>query len=395
MSLLLHAILALLWIPAVACCVYLLALTLLSGKPRTPARSSGRLRFDVIVPAHDEAAVIARTVESLLGLDWPRDQFRIFVVADNCTDATASLARAAGAYVIERNSADLRGKGYALQYAFRASHEAAWADAVVVVDADSTVSTNLLEAFAARIEAGADAVQAHYGVLNPQASWRTQLMTVAKTCFHVVRSRGRERLRLSCGLRGNGWCVTHHLLAEVPYSAFSLAEDVEYGITLGLAGHRVHYADEAHVLGEMVTVERAARTQRRRWEDGRALLLRTQTKPLLRAAWGYSDAACLDLALDLLLPPITTVGFAIVLLTAATLPVAVFAPGFAFWIAPALFCCASLGVHVARGWQLSGLGARGFLALAQAPRFLFWKMALALRTRASVEWIRTAREPRP
>src|SRR6185503_643631 len=153
----------------------------------------------------------------------------------------------AGAYVIERNDSVRRGKGFALQYAFRASHEAAWADAVVVVDADTEVSTNLLEAFATRIEAGADAVQVRYGVLNSEASWRTQLLAVAKACFHDVRSRARERLALSCGLRGNGWCVTHCLLAEIPYEAFSLVEDVEYGITLGLAGYRVHYADEAFV----------------------------------------------------------------------------------------------------------------------------------------------------
>ena len=94
---------------------------------------------------------------------------------------------------------------------------------------------------AARIAGGAVAVQAHYGVLNPQASWRTQLITIAKGAFHIVRSRARERLGLSCGIRGNGWCVTHELLQRVPYRCFSLTEDLEYGIQLGLAGLRVGY----------------------------------------------------------------------------------------------------------------------------------------------------------
>ena len=92
--------------------------------------------------------------------------FRVLVVADNCTDSTAALARAAGAEVLERDDTERRGKGYALDFAFHASQAHGWADAVVVVDADTEVSANLLEAFAARIENGAKAIQAHYGVLN-------------------------------------------------------------------------------------------------------------------------------------------------------------------------------------------------------------------------------------
>jgi 1,2-diacylglycerol 3-beta-glucosyltransferase len=387
-----HVVLALLWLPLVVACLYLLTLTLFSRTPGPQPQSSRRLRFDVIVPAHDESPVIARTVKSVLALDWPRDHFRIFVVADNCTDDTAVVARDAGAYVIERNDQDCRGKGYALRYAFRASRESGWADAVVVVDADSIVSPNLLEAFATRIEGGADAVQAHYGVLNPDASWRTRLMTVAKTCFHVVRSRGRESLGLSCGIRGNGWCVSHCLLAEVPYSAFSLVEDVEYGIALGLAGYRVHYADEAHVLGDMPAGEKAARSQRRRWEGGRAQMVRTQSWPLASAWWQYSEPVCIDLLIDLLVPPLTYLAAAVAGATVLTLVAALVAPELSIWLAPALIACAGLGLHIARGAQLSGLGTRAIGALLHAPRFLAWKLALVAQPQRPGEWIRTQRE---
>ena len=150
-----------------------------------------------------------------------------------------------------------------------------------MIDADAEVSSNLLEAFAGRIEQGIQAVQVHYGILNPMASWRTRLITIAKAAFHIVRSRARERLKLSCGIRGNGWCVTHELLKRVPYQAYSLTEDLEFGIDLGLAGYRVAYADEAHSDAEMVTNEKVASTQRRRWEDGRFAMVRSRTLPLL------------------------------------------------------------------------------------------------------------------
>ena len=155
MTLIAHLVLLALALPAAAASLYLLAFTLLSPALPPVLRSSRRLRFDVIVPAHDEAAVIEAAVASLRKLDWPAESFRILVVADNCSDATAALARAAGADVIERFDTTLRGKGYALALAFQHSQARKWADAVVVVDADTQVSANLLEAFSARIETGA------------------------------------------------------------------------------------------------------------------------------------------------------------------------------------------------------------------------------------------------
>lgn len=388
----LHLLLFAIALPAAAACLYLLAFTLLSQRPAPGPRSSRRLRFDVIVPAHDEAAIIAGVVASLRRLDWPADGFRILVVADNCSDATAPLARAAGAQVLERHDAVNRGKGYALAFAFEASRRDDWAYAVVVVDADSEVSPNLLEAFAGRIECGAKALQAHYGVLNAQAHWRTRLMAIAMACFHRVRSRARERLQLSCGLRGNGWCVTHRLLREVPYRAFSLAEDVEYGITLGLTGHRVHYADEAVVDALMVTGEAAATTQRQRWEDGRHQLVRSRIGPLLKASGGIDGAVCFDLLLDLLMPPLSYVAMNVALLLLLSGLAWIWVPSALLWVGIALACAASLLLYVLRGWQLSGVGPRGLLDLLHAPFFVAWKLMLMLRAHDSMQWVRTRRE---
>jgi 1,2-diacylglycerol 3-beta-glucosyltransferase len=390
-SFIVFVLLAVIAIPAVIACAYVLMLTLLSQRLTALSPSSRTLQFDIIVPAHDEASVIERTVSSLRKIDWPADRFRVWVIADNCTDTTAELARQAGADVLERHDTSLRGKGYALEFAFRASRQRAWAKAVVVVDADAEVSRNLLAAFAARLENGNHAVQAHYGILNPMASWRTRLITIAKAAFHIVRSRARERLQLSCGIRGNGWCVTHELLSQVPYQAYSLTEDLEYGIDVGLAGYRVAYADEAHSNAEMVTDENVASTQRRRWEDGRFQLIRSRTIPLLRAAIRRADVVCLDLALDLMVLPLSYVALHVLLLICAALLAAHWQVAQLFWVWLSLGCAASLLLYVLRGWQLSGIGARGLLDLARAPGFVIWKLMLMLRTRTQ-GWVRTARE---
>lgn len=384
-------VMVILAVPAAFSCVYLLILTLLSAPVPPPARSSRKLRFDLIVPAHNEQDGITRTVASLLSVDWPRDRFRVLVVADNCHDETAAVARAAGATVLERHDEQMRGKGRALAHAFAASAAAGFADAVVVVDADAEVSANLLEAFAARIERGAAAIQAHYGILNPWASWRTQLITIAKGAFHTVRSRARERLGLSCGIRGNGWCVLHALLREIPYRFFSLSEDVEFGIALGLAGHRIEYAGEAFANADMAASEKTARSQRQRWEKGRYQTIRAFTAPLLRAAIRQRSLICLDLAFDLLVPSLSYVVLNLILLglAAALLVSFGFAP--VFWVWLALGCFTALALHVLRGWQLSGIGLKGLSALAHVPAFILWRIRILFGKKSS-EWVRTERE---
>jgi cellulose synthase/poly-beta-1,6-N-acetylglucosamine synthase-like glycosyltransferase len=392
MTWIINLMLFVLALPATAISIYLLRFTLLSRAPQQIDRSSRRLRFDVIVPAHNEAAVIEAVVANLLKLDWPVDGYRVLVIADNCTDATASLARMAGAEVLERHDLARRGKGYALAYAFEASQARRWAHAVAVVDADTEVSPNLLEAFAARIESGAKAIQVHYGVLNSNDSWRTRLMAVAMAAFHRVRSRAREKLKVSCGLRGNGWCVTHRVLRRVPYHAYSLAEDIEYGIDLGLAGCRVHYADEAQVAGMMVSGETAASVQRRRWEDGRFHLIRSRSGELLKGASRPGGQVCLDLVLDLWILPLSYVVANVVVLVAFAALAWLWQPSALIWLCLGIGCGLSVTAYVFRGWQLSGVGARGLLDLFKVPSFIVWKFLLMLRTQASAEWVRTKRE---
>src|ERR1700690_972543 len=382
-------------LPVLAWTAYLGMLALLSRANRAPPYARPpQARFDIVVPAHDEEIGIGATVESLLAVDYPRDLYRVIVVADNCRDSTAKRAAQAGASVIERNDPTKRGKGYALEHAFERILAEGLSDGVVVIDADTKVSPNLLQAFAARLRAGACAAQAEYGVANRTASWRTRLMHIALTLFHDVRSRARERLGVSAGLRGNGMLFATSLLRAIPHDAFSIVEDVEYGIKLGLAGHRVHYVGEAEVLGEMVTGEGASRSQRRGWEGGRWMLARHHAARLVGVGLRRRSLVILDLAADLLVPPLSYVALA--LLTGVVTSAAWVALGrgavwaFAPWCASAV----CFTVYVARGAWLARVGPRVALDLLWAPVYMIWKVVLALRASPSgeQEWVRTARE---
>ncbi len=385
--------LVLLALPTLLASGYLFLLASLSHRSGPAPRPAGRLRFVVVVPAHDEELGIERTVRSLQALDWPADRFRVVVVADNCSDRTAERAAAAGAEVLVRAEPTRRGKGYALRHAFERILERDGTDAVVVIDADAVVSPNLLAAFAARLEAGARAVQASSGVLNPDDSWRTRLMAIALTLVGDVRALGRERLRVSCGLRGIGMCLSVGALRSVPYQAFSIVEDAEYCVSLARAGIRVHFAGEGRVSSEMVSSGAAARSQRLRWEEGRRALARSEALALLRDGLERRDRVLLDLGVDLLVPPLARVSAYAAAGSLAASALAGMGSAGAIVLAPWLLCCAFLAAYVARGVQLSGLGLRGVAALAWAPIFMVWKMRLLAKPSRSGarEWVRTAR----
>jgi 1,2-diacylglycerol 3-beta-glucosyltransferase len=387
-------LLTLLGLPVLACALYLAFLALIAKVGLESTKVIGP-RVDVVVPAHNEERGIARTVESLRSMNYPPALFRVIVVADNCTDQTARVAEAAGAKVLRRQDDNRRGKGYALAFAFQQSIEDRFAEVVVVVDADTTVSANLLSAFASRFVAGARVLQAQYGVRNPDHSWRTRMLTIALAAFHGVRSLARERLGLSCGLRGNGMGFTMAVLRDHPPNAFSIVEDLEYGIQLGHAGIRVEYVHDALVAGDMPVSEDASRSQRRRWERGRRELIRAHVLPLVVQAFSRRDLRLLDLALDLIVPPIaqlvllSTIGLGLTFAASMVFPLR---------LAPLVWgaACAGIVIHVLRGWRLSGVGPAGLLDLLWAPLYIVWKLTLRFRDhgKAPQEWVRTTREVR-
>ena len=176
---------------------------------RLPADPSSR--FLIVIPAHNEQSGVAATVSSCLASDYPSLFFGVLVIADNCEDQTAAVARTAGARVVERFDTDKKSKGYAIEYLLEVlerSGELRSLDAVVVVDADTTIDPNLLRSFDDALRRGHDWIQAYYTVANPDQSWRTRLMTYAFSLFNGVMQLGQNALGSSAGFKGNGMCFS-------------------------------------------------------------------------------------------------------------------------------------------------------------------------------------------
>jgi cellulose synthase/poly-beta-1,6-N-acetylglucosamine synthase-like glycosyltransferase len=339
----------------------------------------------VVVPAHNEEAMIGRCVASLLASAASLARCTIVVIADNCTDATAPRAREAGARVLERHNAEQRGKGYALRFAFDTLLPEGY-DGFLIVDADSVISANLVPEITNRLLAGADAVQARYRVTPPLNTRRKQLMDVAFLAFNVLRPKGRDGWGLSAGILGNGFALSRQTLLAVPYSADSIVEDLEYHLLLVNAKRKVRFADAAIVYGDMPEDAGAQLSQRARWEGGRAHVAKVWI-PKLAAGVFAGKLSVLEPLLELLTLPLAYFGVVSLLLCA--LPVGLFR-----WYGVALLCL--LLAHIATAISLGGNVRQSLAALATAPAYVFWKLArmgaIVKSSRAETQWLRTPRD---
>ncbi len=343
------------------------------------------LRIAAVVPAHNEELNIARCVQSLLRADRASLDFAVVVIADNCSDGTAPSAEAAGARVLVRQNADLRGKGYALDYAFQNLLPEGY-DVFLVVDADSEVSWNMLQTVVAAFRAGAQATQCRYIVRNGAESIRTRLMNVALFGFNVLRPRGRDWLGLSAGIYGNGFALSAETLHAVPYTASSVVEDLEYHLSLVRAGRRVRFLDTATVFGDMPTEGAGVKTQRTRWEGGRFRML-SEKAPGLFAEVLQGRFRLMEPVLDLVLLPLA---FHVCLLMLAA------ATPFPFARDLGLFGLAVVLIHLLAAIRVGGGGKEDLMALVAAPLYIVWKILLIPRllrsSKSGAAWVRTERE---
>ena len=366
--------------------VELAALTLASCLPKRSRANPGtaaHIRLAVLIPAHNEEVLIASCVESLR-LSASQSRTRIIALAHNCSDRTADYAAKAGAEVLVYDDPQARGKGAALAFgfAYAASQNL---DAVLVVDADSTVSLNLIGVVQGALAGGAEAVQCRYEMESHSKRPTTQLTSLAFRGFNVVRPAGRDRLGLSAGILGNGFAIRRTLLAENPWSSLSVVEDLEFHIKLVLLGKKVLFLNQAKVSSVLPSTKDGEATQRARWEGGRANaaltwlphLFRELTRGRLRAVEPIFDLASLPIGYG-----------AFLLLLAASLPLA--------WLRIyALLAFIAIGCHVlTAAW--SGTDFAGDLRiLARAPGYLIWKVCMLPRllrsSRAGAAWIRTER----
>lgn len=399
MLLFLTLLLGLLALPLALPAWALLWLTLAAKAPNAPNTAAARLparpRMAVLVPAHDESCNLLPTLACVQAQLRPGDL--LLVVADNCSDDTASVARAAGAQVTERRCELRRGKGYAL------AHGVDWLRAVppevmMVVDADCLLSANALDvASRGAVQHAAPVQLLNLMQVASGASLRHRTLEFAMLVKNKVRPLGMVRLGGACHLMGTGMALPWDLVATAPLSTGHLAEDMKLGVDLALQGHATRFLPEASVTSRFPESSADARAQKSRWEHGHLATLTEQMPRLLGAAIRQRKRALFFLGLDLMIPPLAL--YALLLVPATGLLIAVACFGSVFMPAAILLTASSLAFAAAMllAWSHH---ARHLLApaeLLRMPLYALWKapiyLAYALNKRSG--WTRARRVSEP
>lgn len=367
-----------------------LAVGLFNGRTQISALSDRRVV--VLIPAHDEAAGIAATLAALQAVSGP--QVAVLVVADNCTDDTAAVARASGAEVIERTDPNARGKGYAL--AFGRDHIArmvAPPEVVIVLDADCRLAPGSIAALtAAALGQPARPAQA-INLIAPDltASAMTQISGFAMVVKNLYRSRGMTRLGGAALLTGTGMAFPWPLFATAQLASGALVEDLGLGIELARAGHAAGLVEGAAVSSAPAPPD-VALIQRTRWEHGFLDTVRRSALPLLWSGLRRGSRAELLLAGHLLVPPLALLLMLAGAVLATTVVLGWFGAGWAPAATLAVAVAAALGVTTA-AWVHGGRRWLKGSALLKAPLYVLWKLPIYLgflRKRETV-WRRTPR----
>lgn len=287
-------------IPVLTLVLQIIAAAFATQKGRdTESLCSGTVA--VLVPAHNEAQTIASTIRWVLGELTERD--KLLVIADNCSDKTAELAKAEGAEVIERNDPERRGKGYALDYA-REYLSRSPPDVVMVVDADCVVSPSGIRLMAARCYQTNRPIQAAYHMKNREgASTLMKVAEFASLIKCVVRPLGNSVLGMPTQLMGTGMAIPWKLFAEHQKATGHIVEDLKLGLELARADHYPSFQADVQVFSYFPETSAGAKSQRTRWEHGHLGVILADGPRIMLDALKKRRPKLLAVGLDLMVPP--------------------------------------------------------------------------------------------
>ena len=248
-----------------------------------PLLKTKKHKFMAIIPAHHEAGVVANLIESLKNQEYDKDLLDIYVIADNCTDDTAEVARKAGAIVYERFDETKKTKGFALQWFLNKKVEdGSDYDAFCVFDADNIVMPDFIEQMNKKLCQGEEIVQGYRDIKNPTDSW----VSAGYAIFYWTMNRFYHLARYNVGLspliNGTGFMVKMDIVRQEGWNTKTLTEDIEFSLKSIAKGRRLGWAVDAKVYDEQPIGFKQSWSQRSRWTVGHLQCVKYYTMDLLK-----------------------------------------------------------------------------------------------------------------
>lgn len=265
--------------------------------------ASDNHRYAVVISARNESSVIGNLIKSINNQTYPSELLDIYIVADNCTDNTAEVARAAGATVYERFNQKNVGKGYALDWLFKMierNHSDKKYEAYIVFDADNVISSNFIEEMNKLYDNGYRIITSYRNSKNYGENWITAGYSLWFLREAKFLNNARMILGTSCAISGTGFLVgTDVIRKNGGWIHHLLTEDIEFTTDSMINGEKIGYCENAILYDEQPTSFYQSYLQRLRWSKGFYQVLRCYGKSLVRGI-SKGSFACYDMLMTLM-----------------------------------------------------------------------------------------------
>lgn len=343
----------------------------------------------VLVPAHNESGTIENTLLNISTQLTEND--RLLVVADNCSDDTASIAKVHGAEVIERTDLERRGKGYALDYGVR-HLEKAPPDVVIIIDADCQVEKGALTIIANNAIARNSPIQALYLMNYNNPTIKQRIAEFAWLVKNHVRPLGLSNIGLPCQLMGTGMAFPWQIIANAHLATGNIVEDVKMGLDMASKGHAPLFCPDARVSSTFPEVASAEQSQRKRWEHGHlGTIISEVPKGIIRSVRRF-DLKFLALILDLAIPPLALLTMALLVVFFSSLVYVMFGGSPLLATINLISLCAFF-IATLVAWYGWGRKAVTYIDLLSVPYYVAKKIPLYISflIKREKSWVRTDR----
>lgn len=346
--------------------------------------------FTILIPAHNEEAVIEQTLISLLA--YVKIPKNIVVIADNCTDQTAKIAQQYGTTVLQREDSEKRGKGYAIDYGLKFLNTDP-PEIVIILDADCFMEPQTLDFLVQLSYTKQKPIQSTYLMktgLDP--TLRDRISAFAILVKNFVRPYGLTQLGIPCLLNGSGMAFPWSIIRQVDLANNKTVDDMQLSVDLAIAGYAPFYCPQGKVIGRLMQQEQA-QSQRSRWEHGHLSLIFSQAPRLLLASLKQKRFDLFALALELSVPPLS-----LLVMLWITGMIMMVIGGFLgiSWLPTIILGIGGilLIVGILSSWAKFGRKEISAFALMMIPFYLLWKIPLyfAFLVRPQSQWIRTERD---
>jgi glycosyltransferase, group 2 family len=245
---------------------FIISVTSLIKFKEKPLLIDKKHRFIIALPANNEETVIGNLIKSLKMQDYDKDLFDIYVIADNCTDNTAKIARENGAIVYERFDETKKTKGYALNWFLsKMKVKKDDYDALLVFDADNIVDKNFLNVMNKKLCQGEVLVQGYRDIKNPTDTWVSGGYAIFYWTMNRLYHLARYNMGLSPLINGTAFMVKWDMLIDEGWNTKTLTEDIEFALINISKGVKLGWAKDAIVYDEQPLTFKQSWKQRERW----------------------------------------------------------------------------------------------------------------------------------